>query len=252
MNEQEADDLNRTIRIWDEQYISQEKARPVGIQYPTEALVIFVSNLRKGRDLQAYFDDKGSEQSIKRDYSGVACEIGFGSTANLRLLRDKGFSVVGLEVSAEAASRGRDHLDKLGVDEVELKVWEPYEIPYPEQSFKLVCGLQCLYYNLDIDRVVDEVYRTLEPGGSFIFSFFSTDHTYIKYVDPVEAGDKVNIRKWSDSHPNERIRGARFWQPDSKAVLEKLFSRFQNVRVFTTESDQTPMFESWWYVCGEK
>lgn len=252
MTKREADDLDLSIRIWDEQYSSQEKGKPVGIQYPTEALVIYVSNLRKGRSLEGYFKDHGSEYSVKRGFSGLACEIGFGSTPNLRLLRDKGFSVVGLETSADAVARAKDHLDALNIKDIDLRVWTPYAIPFADNTFKLICGLGCIYYNLDMAAVVKEIHRTLEVGGKFIFSFFSDRHTYIRFVEPVAGASSPKIKKWAPNHPNDRIRGAQFWQPDSKEDLLSLFGAFKDVRVFTTESDQTPMFESWWYVCGEK
>jgi len=89
--------------IWDQLYKSYEKGKPIGISYPTEALVIFVSNLRKGKDVVKYFLDVGEEHSVRTGFSGKALEIGFGSTANLKMLKEKGFDVYGVEVSNESS-----------------------------------------------------------------------------------------------------------------------------------------------------
>ena len=39
--------MHKTTKIWDNVYKVFEKNESVGISYPTEALVVYVSNLRK-------------------------------------------------------------------------------------------------------------------------------------------------------------------------------------------------------------
>jgi SAM-dependent methyltransferase len=240
---------HRNTELWDALYQGYEKGFSVGIQYPTESLVRFVSNLRKrGVDKQEYYNDYGKEYSVRNNFSGRALEIGFGSVANLRMMHDRGFMCRGLEVSRETVDRGRLFLREQGIEDIELNHWKPYQLPYDADFFDLVYGLQCLYYNLHLEKVIDEIYRTMKPGGSFLFSFFSDRNGYMEYVE--STGD--NIYQFNNKHPNKRLRGAYFRHPKSKEELASFFQRFTDVNVFMTETDQAPVFDSWWYVTGIK
>ncbi len=239
---------DKTIEVWDNLYLSYEKGKPLGILYPTEALVIFIATQKKPKSLGGYFDDKGKEYSVRNAFSGNALEIGFGSIANLKMVEEKGYKCYGLEVSSEAVRRGKKQLKNEGLETIKLAHWNPTKIPFPDNFFSLVYGLQCIYYNLKINKVIKEVERVLSPGGVFLFSFFSTSHTYMDYINSVSGV----ISRWSKNHPNPRLRGCYFIQPQSKNELAEWFSDFKDVRVFTTESDQTLLFESWWYVSGNK
>lgn len=237
-----------TTQIWDQLYRDYEAGAPVGIQYPTEALVIFVATQRKSGSVTDYFEDKGREYSARNFFEGNALEFGFGSISNLRMVREKGYKCFGLEVSGEAVKRGIDAVQRLGLTGIELKHWKPYDLPFPDNFFQLVYGLGCIYYNLEINRIIDEIDRVLAPGGKFLFSFFSSSHTYMRYLERVDGP----LCRWSEEHPNKRLRGAYFVQPSSPEELLQMFSNFSNLRVFKTESDQTPLFESWWYITGTK
>lgn len=240
---------DKSSGIWDNLYKEFEEGKPLGISYPTEALVICVSNLRKkGLDVQQYFEDNNHEYSIKTNYSGKCLEIGFGSIANLKMMAEKGFVCHGLEVSNEAVKRGSAQIEREKLQNIFLQHWSPLDMPFPDNTFNFVYGLQSVYYNLDFKGFIEEVRRVLMPGGQFLFSFFSNRHSYMEYVEAVDG----NIAKWNENHPNKRLRGAAFHQPKNANELCELFSEFEDVRVFTTESDQTPLFESWWYVQGTK
>lgn len=242
-------DQTKNSEIWDALYKAWESGTGVGISYPTEALVIFLSNLAKGQGVAEYFDDLGSEKSSKRRGGGNAVEIGFGSVANLKLLREFDFFTSGVEVSLEAVERGRKALQSEAdrrFREIELSIWNPINpLPFPRQSIDLVVGLQCVYYNLDFNHFLREVHRVLRPGGRLLMSFFTPRHDYLRYSEPVSAG----LIQFSQDHPNPRLRGLTLLSPGSKEDLDNLFqSRFRDISIFTTESDQTPIFESWWYV----
>jgi len=229
--------------IWDQLYKSYEKGKPIGISYPTEALVIFVSNLRKGKDVVQYFLDAGEEHSVKTGFSGKALEMGFGSTANLKMLKEKGFDVYGVEVSKEAVKRGTEGGFK------NLHLWNPKDdFPFESESFDVVVGLQCIYYNTNFAAFEKKLHKKMKPDAQFIFSFFSRKHSYMGYTDFVEPG----LVRFNNSHPNKRLVGCTLLSPPDEDALRKLFPSFKDVRVFTTESNQTPLFESWWYVTGRK
>ena len=239
---------DKTTDVWNQVYVDFEPNRPLGIEYPTEALIVHVANQRKGMSLENYYDDKKNEYSIKRDYSGNALEIGFGTIANLKMVRQKGFQCYGLEVSDEAVKRGKVFLEKDGINGVELQSWTPPSLPYAENFFSFVYGMQCIYYNLDLETVLEEVRRTLVPGGNFLFSFFADSSGYMKYIEKVDE----KVYRWSVDHPNPRLPGACFRYLKTEAELKQLFSKFKDVVVYKTESTRPPMVDAWWYVTGKK
>ena len=243
---------SNTSNIWNEYYASQEAGNWVGNQYPTEPLIRYISNLRKSpTNKMEYFNDVGRELKLKKNYKGQALEIGFGTLANLIFLKDKGFSCKGLEVSIDSVNRSKKYLKQNKIKNIKTFLWEKSPIiPFPSKSFDLVIGLQCVYYNLNFKLFVSEIKRVLKPNGKFFFSFFSNKHDYIKYIDIVDK--KKNLVKWNNKHPNKRIRGSVLFQPKNKKHLSALFKDFKNKRIFTYEFDQIPMFQSWWYISGNK
>ncbi len=241
-----------TSNIWNEYYISQETGNWVGNQYPTEPLIRHISNLRKSpTNKLKYFNDVGKELKIKKNFKGDALEIGFGTLANLIFLKDKGYRCQGLEVSSDSVNRSQKYLKQNKIKNIKTYVWKNSPIiPYSSDTFDLIVGLQCVYYNLDFKLFISEIKRVLKPNGKFFFSFFSNRHDYIKFIDIVDK--KKNLVKWSKNHPNKRIRGSVLFQPKNKKHLLSLFKNFKNKRVFTYEFDQIPMFQSWWYISGNK
>ena len=241
---------NITSNIWNEYYVSQQSGVWVGNEYPTEPLIRYISNLRKSPSNKlAYFDDAGKELNLKRNFKGQALEIGFGTIANLLFLKSKGFSCKGLEVSENSVERSKQYIKNNNIKKIQTYLWKDSKtIPFKDNSFDLIVGLQCVYYNLEFDIFLKEIKRVLKPNGKFFFSFFSNRHDYIKYTDTVDL--KKNLVKWSSNHPNKRIRGSVLYQPKDKKHLKKIFHKFKKLRIFTYEFDQLPLFQSWWYISG--
>jgi SAM-dependent methyltransferase len=240
-------------KIWNDYYKSFSDG-PVGNLYPNEPLIRIISTVRKGVNFsdEQYFHDQGQENANRTAFSGKALEIGFGHVSNLMMLSDKGFSPIGIEVSEEAVARGKVRIAAEGYEDINLMRWNPTVLPFENEYFDFICGLQCIYYNREIEDVIGEVFRCLKPDGHFAFSFFSKKHDYHKYIDILEEGDLYNIVRWSDNHPSYRIRGGVLVQPKSKDDLMKMFSVASDVRIFTEETDFTPTFNSWWYIYGRK
>jgi SAM-dependent methyltransferase len=244
---------NLATKVWDDYYKSIEDG-PVGNLYPNENLVRIVSTVRKGIsfDAKAFFGDAGNENKNRTKFSGRCLELGFGHVSNLMMMQAKGFEAHGLEVSPEAVIRGRDRLESEGKEDIPLEHWNPNLIPFPDGNFSFVYGLQCIYYCLELNEVISEIFRVLEPGGHFAFSFFSDRHEYMKYIDILEEKDNFDVVRWSDTHPNPRIRHSPLVRVRSAEDLKRLFGEASESRVFTEETDFSPTFNSWWYIYGKK
>ena len=242
---------NNSTTIWNKYYQDFEKGDWLGNQYPNEFLIRFVSNLRKKYTTKDYFKDTGKEIKLKKNYNGNALEIGFGGLANLLMLRSKGFSCNGVEVSENAVKRAKSYIKKNNLKKIKISLWEKNNrLPYRDNTFDLVVGLQCIYYNTDLRFVIKEVRRVLKKNGKFIFSFFSKHHGYMNYVDVVNK--QKNLIRWSKKHPNQRIVGSELYNVKTKKNLSYLFKYFKSKKIFTFETDQLPIFQSWWYITGKK
>ena len=240
-----------STRVWNNYYKSQQAGDTSGNEYPCEGLVRFISNLRKNRNKFDYFNDAGVETKIRSNFKGKALEIGFGNLTNLRMVKEKGFNCYGLEVSENSVKRSKLFIKNKKLKNIRTKLWKPSKIPFKNDSFDLVYGMQCIYYNLDLEFFLKEVNRVLKKNGNFIFSFFSDRHDYTtKYSEVVNK--KKNLIRWSGKHPNKRIRYAILYQPKSKSHLKSLFKKFRKVKISTYEHDDIPVFQSWWYISGIK
>lgn len=92
-------------------------------------------------------------------------DIGTGTGANLRLLRQIGFkNVTGIDPSAEAA---RWCAEK-GLGDV--KFGDAKGLPLPDQSVDLVIATDVIEHVEDDQLAVNEIYRILRPGGTVLFT----------------------------------------------------------------------------------
>lgn len=236
-----------TTEIWDNYYQNYDyKELWTGNEYPNETLIRFVSNQRKKKNKFSYFKDSGKRFSLKNNFKGKALEIGFGGLANLKMLQKKGYDCIGLEVSKNVVDKSKKLLKKEHNNKIKTILWKDTRIlPFEKNQFDLIVGLQCIYYNLDLKNIIKEVKRVLKKNGKFIFSFFSERHEYYKYISIVDK--KKKIIKWNNKHPNKDIRGAELYHIQNKKELLKLFKDF-NIKIYTWETDELPLFQSWWYV----
>ena len=222
LNKKKKNLQHKSTEVWNEYYKSQQKGDTSGNEYPSEGLVRHISNLRKNNNKFDYFNDAGVENKIRSNFKGKALEIGFGNLTNLRMVKKKGFDCYGLEVSENSVKRSKQYIKNKKIKNIKTYLWQPSKIPFKNNSFDLVYGMQCIYYNLDFEFFLEEVRRVLKKNGNFIFSFFSDKHHYTtKYSEKVDS--KKNLIRWSSKHPNKRIRYAILYQPKSKVHLKSLF-----------------------------
>lgn len=115
--------------------------------FPQEAYII-----------DRYFTDGGS-----------VLDVGCGAGRTTRQLADRGFDVVGIDVSDSIIEVARQN-----VSDVELAVADAAALPFPDDAFDHVLfsynGLDYLYPAGARRRALSEIHRVLEPGGVFAFS----------------------------------------------------------------------------------
>jgi SAM-dependent methyltransferase len=98
-------------------------------------------------------------------------EVAVGSGPGLRYLAGKARSVKAGDYSPEVLARARKHIG----DDIELKVFDAQQMPYPDQSFDVVLLFEALYYIPSAARFVAEAHRVLRPGGHLLITTANKD-----------------------------------------------------------------------------
>ncbi|MFW6011855.1 MAG: SAM-dependent methyltransferase, partial [Desulfosalsimonas sp.] len=106
-------------------------------------------------------------------------DLGGGFSGSARYLaKNYGWEVVVLNLSETENKRGRKMNQEQGLDHlIEVVDGNFAEIPYPDESFDLVWSQDAILHSDNRQRVLEEAYRVLKPGGEMIFT------------DPMQADD---------------------------------------------------------------
>jgi DNA gyrase subunit B len=98
---------------------------------------------------------------LKLDGEAVVLDVCCGSGVVGASFKGKVKKVVGLDLTPEMVSLAKQRLDEVHQGNV-------YNIPFPDNSFDLVCTREVLHLLPYPEKPVSEIYRVLKPGGQFI------------------------------------------------------------------------------------
>jgi SAM-dependent methyltransferase len=100
------------------------------------------------------------------DVLEIGTSTGFTAIELARLI---GCSVTGIDLNEESLAEARDRAETLGVsDTVTFERADATDLPYPEESFDVVCIGNVTAYVGDREAAVAEAERVLMPGGFFV------------------------------------------------------------------------------------
>lgn len=99
-------------------------------------------------------------------------DLGGGFSGSARYLaKNYGWEVVVLNLSEAENRRARKMNKEQGLDHLIEVVDGSFDtIPYPDQSFDLVWSQDAILHSDNREKVIDESYRVLKPGGEMIFT----------------------------------------------------------------------------------
>jgi tocopherol O-methyltransferase len=108
----------------------------------------------------------------------VGCGIGGSALylankylANSGVAADRHFNVTGITLSPVQAARATERSRELGLQErSQFLVADAMSMPFPDSSFDLVWSLESGEHMPDKAKFLQECYRVLKPGGTFIFA----------------------------------------------------------------------------------
>ena len=154
-------------------------------------------------------------------------DLGCGPGACTWYMAREGFSVSAIDGSVTGVERAGLRVQQEGL-KADFKVGDFRELPWPDASFDGVIDNAALYSNSfsDCRRIVDEVRRTLKPGGLFLSCSFTPRTWGCSLGAQTEPGGYMNIEEGP-------LQGKGFSLFMSRTQLEELFSGFEEVKIDT-------------------
>jgi len=108
-------------------------------------------------------------------------EVGPGNgtytVATARRVGDKG-KVVTIDIEPKMIERVRRRAHAEGIDNIEAKVADVYDLPFEDGSFDAIYMIAVIGEIPEPDRAMRESYRVLSPSGTLAFSEFLWDPDY--------------------------------------------------------------------------
>jgi len=136
--------------------------------------------------------------SMLRSRKGKALDLGCGTGNYTVELYKRGFDVIGFDASEKMLEIARRKLP-----DVKFIKGDAYKLPFPDESFDVVLSVTMFEFIHQPEKVVNEIYRILKPGGEaligtmngkslwFIFKriksiFVETAYRYARFYTPQE------------------------------------------------------------------
>lgn len=105
--------------------------------------------------------------------SGKALDIGCGMGISTFALEELGFEVTGIDVQEELVEKAKEIAGDIGY-KAKFMVMDARKLDFPNESFDLVALLGNPLPHLsvyDFDRIVQEAFRVLKPGGALFIEY---------------------------------------------------------------------------------
>jgi 2-polyprenyl-6-hydroxyphenyl methylase/3-demethylubiquinone-9 3-methyltransferase len=116
----------------------------------------------------AYFRDVLARQFGARVRGLRVLDIGCGGGFLAEEFAVLGCRVTGVDPSAASVDAARAHAARRGL-RIDYRVGAGEELPAPDAAFDVACCCDVLEHVSDVDRVIGETARVLEPGGLYLF-----------------------------------------------------------------------------------
>jgi 2-polyprenyl-3-methyl-5-hydroxy-6-metoxy-1,4-benzoquinol methylase len=108
---------------------------------------------------------------------GALLDYGCGRGDFTRLLKPYGSSIHGVDVSENALQLARQATPDSDID---FQLLSDSKIPFPANFFDTIVSVDVLEHILDIETALEEIHRTLKPGGYFLLA--TSEFTRLKMM----------------------------------------------------------------------
>ncbi len=152
-------------------------------------------------------------------------DLGFGEGQNLIYFLSQGFRCWGTEI-AESRVKFLSKKLKCNNQRATLELVGSNILPFKDNYFDIVVAWESLYYNnkAGFQETVDEILRTLKPGGRLLASVLSSRHNVCIY------GKEIAPSTFRPIHTSNQATCV-VYTPKNKTVIKKMFSKFENLAI---------------------
>ena len=133
------------------------------------------------------FMSPGGKQEIEKLLKGLSLkeqkilDIGCGAGGiTVSLINDYGAQkVIGVDVEKDVVKVARDRVSKNGLkDKIDILLVGKSRLPFNDNSFDLVFSKDSFVHISDKERIFNQVFKVLKPGGVFVFSDWLISHDH--------------------------------------------------------------------------
>ena len=183
-----------------------------------------------------------------------ALDLGCGMGRHLAPLQEKGFQPVGLDISPSAIRFIRKELHP----DSKVMVGDMKVLPFEDESLDLVLAWRSVYLQSfkEMLQSVDEIKRTLKPGGKLIAAIRSTNNTL--FFIGKEKGTRIEENTFLIDD-EKHLKGVIFHfshEQEIREVFSWLRISYCQEEILEdtkyTRQDGRPSTNYYWIVVGEK
>lgn len=124
-------------------------------------------------------------------------DIGCGGGFMSEDLARTGIDVVGLDQSEASLEHARSHAQENGLS-ITYRQGYAEHLPYPDQSFDLVCTCDVLEHVNDLHKTIQEAGRVLKPGG--ILFFDTINRTLLSRLSVIDIAQNIPFTAFMDKN----------------------------------------------------
>jgi SAM-dependent methyltransferase len=140
-----------------------------------------------------------------------ALDVGCNTGPMLIPLRQRGYDVVGIDISPGDVHQAERYLDEHKLPNDRLSVADGTCLPFRDHSFEFILLVDILEHTDYPERIVSEARRLLVPGGMVIATVPWAYHPYVRFT---WLRKLMSSRKTIDEHPDA---------PFTLGMLQSLF-----------------------------
>jgi ubiquinone/menaquinone biosynthesis C-methylase UbiE len=176
---------------------------------------------------------------LNRRNAKIVLDLGCGAGRHLVYLAQKGFFVVGQDITSEGLEMAQKRLYAEKLNNSILVNHDVTELPFPDKSFDAVISTNALHHNMlkDINRAVDEIHRVLRDKG-VLFVSLTSDKQHYRAQKRLEEGTYLGVRGLEKGVIHHLF---------TRAEINDTFRRFRIIRL--TPPTKT---EKHWLLLAEK
>jgi ubiquinone/menaquinone biosynthesis C-methylase UbiE len=134
-------------------------------------------------------------------------DLGCGTGKHSLFLANEGFQVYATDLSQTGIGIAREKAESLGIGNIRFERHDMTEIPFGDSFFDAVICVWTIYHNrlAGIERTLDEIFRVLSPGGTFITDFLSLSDSTFGLGREIEKNTFIGQKKGEEDVPHHYV-----------------------------------------------